>query len=152
MIEFLFVPKSPIENKPELVQVMAWRRTGDKPLPEPLLGGRRNSSALAEWSCVFLALTHRFGVYLICVYILYTFYVGGTYINNNSYYYYYYIMEMCANEILSHLFSLHDVKIWKMWVWQDIYQECVYKWKLVWTAVVFKWKHLRVIFHKKTEQ
>ena len=28
---------SPINNKPALVQVMAWHRTGDKPLPEPML-------------------------------------------------------------------------------------------------------------------
>ena len=32
-----FVPKSPSDNKPLLVQLMAWRRTGDKPLPEPIL-------------------------------------------------------------------------------------------------------------------
>ena len=32
-----FVPRSPIVNKPALVQVMAWRRTGDKPLPEQML-------------------------------------------------------------------------------------------------------------------
>ena len=32
-----FVPRSPIDNKPELFQVMAWRRTGDKPLLEPML-------------------------------------------------------------------------------------------------------------------
>ena len=32
-----FVPKGPIDNKGALVQVMAWRRTGDKPLPEPML-------------------------------------------------------------------------------------------------------------------
>ena len=32
-----FVPWSPIDNKPSLVQVMAWRRTADKPLPEPML-------------------------------------------------------------------------------------------------------------------
>ena len=29
------VPRSSIDNKPALVQVMAWHRTGDKPLPEP---------------------------------------------------------------------------------------------------------------------
>ena len=29
--------RSVIDNKPALVQVMAWRRTGDKPLPEPIL-------------------------------------------------------------------------------------------------------------------
>ena len=27
----------PIDNKPVLVQVMAWRRIGDKPLSEPML-------------------------------------------------------------------------------------------------------------------
>ena len=32
-----FVPMSPIGNKPALVQVMAWRRTGNKLLPESVL-------------------------------------------------------------------------------------------------------------------
>ena len=32
-----FVPKGPIDNKSALVQVMAWCRTGDKQLPEPML-------------------------------------------------------------------------------------------------------------------
>ena len=36
-ISVKFVPRSPIGNKPALVQVMAWRRTGDKPLPETTL-------------------------------------------------------------------------------------------------------------------
>ena len=36
-ISLKFVPKGPIDNKSALVQVMAWRRTGDKPLPEPML-------------------------------------------------------------------------------------------------------------------
>ena len=36
-IPITFVLKSPIDNKPTLVQEMAWRRTGDKPLPEPML-------------------------------------------------------------------------------------------------------------------
>ena len=31
------VPEGPIDNKAALVQVMAWRRTGDKPLSEPML-------------------------------------------------------------------------------------------------------------------
>ena len=31
-----FVPKGPIDYKSALVQVMAWRRTGEKPLPEPM--------------------------------------------------------------------------------------------------------------------
>ena len=32
-----FVPKGPNDDKPALVQVMAWHRTGDKPLSEPTL-------------------------------------------------------------------------------------------------------------------
>ena len=36
-ISLKYVPRSPIDNKPELVQVMVWCRTGDKPLSEPML-------------------------------------------------------------------------------------------------------------------
>ena len=33
-ISLQFVPKkSPIHNKPTLVRIMAWRQTGDKPIP-----------------------------------------------------------------------------------------------------------------------
>ena len=31
------VPKSPINNIPTLIQIMAWRQSGDKPLSEPML-------------------------------------------------------------------------------------------------------------------
>ena len=36
-ISLKFVPKGPIDNKSALVQVMACRLRGDKPLPEPML-------------------------------------------------------------------------------------------------------------------
>ena len=32
-----FVPNGPTDNKSVLVQVMAWHRTGNMPLPEPML-------------------------------------------------------------------------------------------------------------------
>ena len=32
-----FIPKVLIDNKSVLVQVMAWRRTGDKPLPKSVI-------------------------------------------------------------------------------------------------------------------
>ena len=32
-----FVPNGPIDNNPALVEIMAWRRIGDKPLSEPML-------------------------------------------------------------------------------------------------------------------
>ena len=36
-ISLMFVPKSPIDNIPALVQIMAWLRPGDKPLSEPMM-------------------------------------------------------------------------------------------------------------------
>ena len=36
-ISLKFVPKGPINNNPVLVQIMAWRRLGDKPLSEPIM-------------------------------------------------------------------------------------------------------------------
>ena len=36
-ISLKFIPKGPIDYKSALVQVMAWHRTGEKPLPESML-------------------------------------------------------------------------------------------------------------------
>ena len=36
-ISMKFVPNDPIGNIPALVQTMAWRRSGDKPLSEPMM-------------------------------------------------------------------------------------------------------------------
>ena len=36
-VSLTFVPKGPINNIPALVQIMAWRRSGDKPLSEPVM-------------------------------------------------------------------------------------------------------------------
>ena len=36
-ISLKFVPKGLIDNNPALVQIMAWRRTDDKPLSEPMI-------------------------------------------------------------------------------------------------------------------
>ena len=36
-ISLKYVPSSPIDNKPALVQVMAWHRTGGKPWPGPMM-------------------------------------------------------------------------------------------------------------------
>ena len=36
-ISLKFIPMSQIDNTPALAQVMAWRRTGNKPLSEPML-------------------------------------------------------------------------------------------------------------------
>ena len=37
MVSHEFVPKGAMNNNPALVQIMAWHRSGDKPLPEPMV-------------------------------------------------------------------------------------------------------------------
>ena len=48
-ISLKFVLRSPFGNKPALVQVMAWRRTGDKPLPELILTQFTDIYAALGW-------------------------------------------------------------------------------------------------------
>ena len=36
-VSLKFIPKCPINNNPALVLIMAWRRSGDKPLSEPMM-------------------------------------------------------------------------------------------------------------------
>ena len=45
-ISLKFVPKVPITNIPSLVQIMAWHRSGDKPLSEPMI------ASLLTYICV----------------------------------------------------------------------------------------------------
>ena len=52
-ISLKIVPKGPINNIPALVQIMAWRRPGDKPLSEP-----RMVSLLWDYMVVSGLLTH----------------------------------------------------------------------------------------------
>ena len=53
-ISVKFVPKGPINNITALVQTMAWRRSGDKPLSEPMMviftdAYMRNSASMNKW-------------------------------------------------------------------------------------------------------
>ena len=56
-ISLKFVPKVPIKNIPALVQIMSWRRSGDKPLSEPmmdsLLTHMRHSASMSYACLVF---------------------------------------------------------------------------------------------------
>ena len=62
-ISLKFVSKGPINNIPALVQIIAWRRPGDKSLSEPMIVYRRiyASLSLNELSdrVSSFALTHR---------------------------------------------------------------------------------------------
>ena len=48
-ISLKFVPKVPIDNKPALVQIMAWRRIGDKPLSDPMLTRYTDAYITGRW-------------------------------------------------------------------------------------------------------
>ena len=51
-----FVLKSPVDDKPALVKVIAWHRPGDKPLPEPMMAQLTDAYIphLGEMSLEFL--------------------------------------------------------------------------------------------------
>ena len=53
-ISLNFGPRCPINNIPTLVQKMAWRQLGDKPLSQPMLINRRiyASLGLSELKCI----------------------------------------------------------------------------------------------------
>ena len=48
-ISLKFVPRGLIDNRPVLVQVIAWRRTGDKPLPEQTLTQFTDACICGTW-------------------------------------------------------------------------------------------------------
>ena len=47
-----FIPKGPINNIPTLVQIMAWRRPGDKPLSEPMMDSLLTHICVTRTQCV----------------------------------------------------------------------------------------------------
>ena len=60
-----FVPKAPINNIPALVQMMTWRRPGDKPLSEPMMVSLTTHICVTrpQWvkSCLVSLLIHVLG-------------------------------------------------------------------------------------------
>ena len=51
-ISLEFVPKFQINNIPALVQIMAWRRPGDKPLSEPMMVSLLTHISVTRPQCV----------------------------------------------------------------------------------------------------
>ena len=62
-ISLKFVSKGPINNISALVQIMAWRRSGDKPLSEPMMASLLTHICVTrlQWvnNVVYLRLGHR---------------------------------------------------------------------------------------------
>ena len=48
-----FIPGGPIDHRSALVQVMAWRQTGTKPLPEPMMTQFTKENTKEEIQCNF---------------------------------------------------------------------------------------------------
>ena len=59
-----FVPKGPINNNPALVQIMAWRRSGDKPLSEPMMVSLLTHICVIRPQWVDVNKMHGWGWYL----------------------------------------------------------------------------------------
>ena len=73
-ISLKFVPKGPINNIPALVQIMAWRRPGDKPLSEPMMVRLPTHICVTRPQCRRKRICEKLQVFY-CV--LYMFYANG---------------------------------------------------------------------------
>ena len=63
-ISLKFVPKGPIKDIPALVQIMAWRRQGEKPLSKPMMVNLPTHICITRpqwvnqwWSCLLIYVT-----------------------------------------------------------------------------------------------
>ena len=88
-ISLKFVPKVPINNIPALVQIMAWHRTGDKPLSEPMMAQfndayMRHSASMSEW-CIY----HIYLCDVFCVLCPKTIWLHRGMCDNKTHYDYY---------------------------------------------------------------
>ena len=57
-ISLNFVPKGPINYIPALVQIVAWRRSGDKPLSEPMMVRLSTHICVTQWVEKLLVITY----------------------------------------------------------------------------------------------
>ena len=66
-ISLKFIPKGPINNIPALVQIMAWRRPGDKPLLEPMMDILLNHICVTwpQWVNELILPDAEHGIYMI---------------------------------------------------------------------------------------
>ena len=64
-ISLKFVPKGPINNIPSLIKIMAWRRSGEKPLSEPMLVSLPTQICVTRPQCVNKC-SHTFIEYNVC--------------------------------------------------------------------------------------
>ena len=58
-ISLKFVPKGPINKIPKLVQIMAWRRSGDKPLSETMMVSLLTHICVTRTQWVKIRRSHR---------------------------------------------------------------------------------------------
>ena len=60
-LKFQWSPKGPINNIPALVKIMAWRRSGDKPLSEPVMVRLRTQICITrpQWVNIWYLYTCR---------------------------------------------------------------------------------------------
>ena len=70
-----FVPRvqGPIYNIPALVQIMAWRRPGDKPLSEPMMDSLPTHICVTRPQWVNISVSH---VFIISLFSVFTFHIS----------------------------------------------------------------------------
>ena len=83
-ISLIFVPKGPIKNISALVQIMAWRWPGGKPLSEPMMVSLLTHSCVTrpQWVKMWL-IFYGLLVIVISCYIIYMIYWYDSYFKNH---------------------------------------------------------------------
>ena len=120
-ISLKFVPKGPINNIPALVKIIAWRRSGDKPLSEPMMVRLPTHICVTrpQW---WQRSVHKSGSYIICILTPYTVMCLNWKINDHVSTENMYIqsMSLCAQtDILSVLYQENNPKII---IWTNVWQ------------------------------
>ena len=71
-ISLKFVPKGPINNISALVLIMAWRRSGDKPLSEPMMDSLLTHICVTrpQWVIPRSIFSQNFRIHTPCSYVL----------------------------------------------------------------------------------
>ena len=86
-ISLKFVPKGPINNIPAMVQIMVWRRPGDKPLSEPMMvrSPTQLCVTLPQWvNCWFYNKDHHLNLIMLWLVVAFSMYTNyWTYSVNN---------------------------------------------------------------------
>ena len=166
-ISLKFVPKGSINNIPTLVQMMDWRRPGDKPLSEPMMVRLSTHICVTRPRWVNIWYAHGIVVYFFFQWWYYQFQISPvffviTHVLVNKYYINYFKpgIWLPGGNVTSHpestlqhpsqltyiLTSIIPVNPWSSTMWlTDLYETITTSVQTVWLFIAMYYMHILVI-------